>query len=68
MAVATVLCYLAPITEGKDDHIPNHTWGMWDVCLYALNMFFYHWLIKKLIWLIAKQNRAMQEIQEEIQG
>ena len=68
LAVATVLCYLAPIAERKDDHTPNHTWMMWDVCPYALNMFHYHWLIKKLILPMAKQNRARQEIQEEIQG
>ena len=28
---------------------------MWDVCLDAMNMFYYHWLIKKLIWSIASR-------------
>ena len=41
---------------------------MWDALLYAVNVSYYHWLIKKLIWPIARQNRARQEIQTEIKG
>ena len=26
---------------------------MWDSPLHAVGMFYYHWLIKKLIWLMA---------------
>ena len=33
---------------------------MWDSLLYAVNMFYYHWLIKKLIWPIAGQNITKQ--------
>ena len=28
-----------------------------DAPLYAVNMSYYHWLIKKLVWPIARQNR-----------
>ena len=27
---------------------------MWDALLYAVNMFYYHWLIKKLIWPVVR--------------
>ena len=36
---------------------------MWD----AVNMFYYHWLIKKLLWPMAGQNIARQEIHAEIE-
>ena len=39
---------------------------MWDFPLYAVNVFYYHWSIKKLLWTIAGQNIARQEIQAEI--
>lgn len=29
---------------------------MWDSSLYAVNMFYHHWLIKKLLWPVAGQN------------
>ena len=29
---------------------------MWDASLYAVSVFYYHWLIKKLIWPIARQD------------
>ena len=36
---------------------------MWDSPLYTMNMFYYHWLIKKLLWPIAGQYIArLQEI------
>ena len=45
-----------------------------DVCvllgdspLYAVNMFCFYWLIKKLLWPMAGQNVARWEIQTEIQ-
>ena len=41
---------------------------MQDVLLYAVNVFYYNWLIKTLIWTITRQNRARWEIQAEIQG
>ena len=25
---------------------------MWDSPLYSVNMFYYHWLIKKLLWAV----------------
>ena len=34
---------------------------------YAVNMFYYHWLIKKLLWPMARQNIARWEIQAEIE-
>ena len=34
--------------------------------LYAVNMFYYHWLKKKLNWPLAGQNRTKQEIQAKI--
>ena len=33
--------------------------------LYAMNVFYYHWLRKKLFWPMAEQNIAKQEIQVE---
>ena len=39
---------------------------MWDSSLYAVNMFYYYWLIKNLLWPMAGQNKARQEIQTEI--
>lgn len=41
---------------------------MQDVFLYAVIMFYCHWLIKKLIWSITRQSRARQVIQAEIHG
>ena len=38
---------------------------MWDSPLYVVNMFYYHWLIKMLIWLMAGQNTAKQGIQRD---
>ena len=38
---------------------------MWDVSWYDVNKFYYHWLIQKLIWPIARQNRAGWELQLE---
>ena len=38
---------------------------MWDSPLYAMNMFYYHWLIKKMLWPMAGQNIARQESQTE---
>ena len=29
---------------------------MWDSPLYTMNIFYYHWLIKKLLWPVAGQN------------
>lgn len=40
---------------------------MWDVPLYAVNVFYYHWLIEKLLWSMAGKNIARQEIQEEME-
>ena len=37
---------------------------MGNVSLYAVNMCHYHWLIKKLIWPIARQNRVRWEIKQ----
>lgn len=34
--------------------------------LYAVNMFCYRWLIKKLLWPIAGQNKTWWEIRTEI--
>ena len=34
---------------------------MCDSPLYAVNMFYYHWLVKKLFWPMAGQNRGRQE-------
>ena len=34
---------------------------MWDSPLHAVNMFYYHWLIKKLFWPMAGQNTARPE-------
>ena len=31
---------------------------MWDSLLYAVNMFYYHRLIKNLLWSMAGQSRA----------
>ena len=39
---------------------------MWDFTLHAVNMLFYYWLIKKLLWPMAEQNIARWEIQTEI--
>ena len=33
---------------------------MWHAPLYVVNMFNYHWLIKKLLWPMAGQNIARQ--------
>ena len=35
--------------------------------LYGVNMFYSHWLIKLLNWLISRHNTARWEIQTEIQ-
>ena len=37
-----------------------------DAPLYAVNMFYYHWLIKNLLWPMAGQNIARREIQTEL--
>ena len=34
--------------------------------LYVVDMFYYHWLIKKLLRTMTGQNKARQEIQTEI--
>ena len=34
---------------------------MWDSPLYAVNMFYYHWIIKKLLQPMAGQNIARLE-------
>ena len=34
--------------------------------LYAVNMFYYHWLINKLLWPITGQNKTWREIRTEI--
>ena len=38
---------------------------MSDALLYGVNMFYYHWLIKKLLWPMAGQNITRQETQTE---
>ena len=38
-----------------------------DSPLYAVSMFYYHWLIKKLLRPMAGQNRTRQENQTKIQ-
>ena len=38
-----------------------------DSPLYAVNMFYYHWLIKKLFGPMTGQNRARWEFQAEIE-
>ena len=40
----------------------------WDAPLYAVNMFYYHWLMKNLLWPMIGQNIAGWEIQAERQG
>ena len=34
---------------------------LWESPPYVVNMFYYNWLIKKLFWPVAGQNRARQE-------
>ena len=34
---------------------------MWDSPVYAVNVFYYHWLIKQLLWPMAGHNLARQE-------
>ena len=41
---------------------------MWDTLLYAVNVFYYHCLIMKPIWPIARQNRSRWEIQAKMKG
>ena len=41
---------------------------MWDALLYAVNMFYHHWLIKKLLWPMAELKKARQEIKKKVQG
>ena len=38
---------------------------MWDAPLYAVNTFYDHWLINKLLWPMARQNITRQESQTE---
>ena len=40
---------------------------MWNSPLNDVNMFYYHWLIKKLIWPMEKQDIVRQENQAEIE-
>lgn len=40
---------------------------MWDSPLYVVNMFYYHWLINKLLWPMAWQNIVSLKIQAEIE-
>ena len=49
--------------EDTRDHPPSYTAShmMWDSFLYAMNMFYYHWLIKKLLWPITGKNIARLE-------
>ena len=39
----------------------GHKGLIWDFPLYAANMFYYHFLIKKLLWPMVGQNIAMLE-------
>lgn len=48
-------------------HLASWVFLMWDVPLYAVNTFYYHWLIEKLLWSMTGQNIARQEIQAEIE-
>lgn len=43
--------------------ISNFIWNvsMWDFLLHAVKMFYYHWLMKKLLQTMAGQNRATPE-------
>ena len=38
---------IAGFGAGEDDSL------MWDSPLYSMNMFYYHWLLKKLFWPMA---------------
>ena len=59
MTIYNRLCQSHPwIQDSTDEGCPS----------YAVNMFYYHWLIKKLIWSRVSQNRARREIQAKIQG
>ena len=40
---------------------------MWDTLLCAMNISYYHWLIKNLVWPILRHNRAKEEIEAEIE-
>ena len=40
---------------------------MWNPPLYAVNMFYYHRLMKKLLWPLAEQSIARQEIKADIE-
>ena len=44
-----------------------HVLLIWNFLSYAVNMFYNHWLKKKLLWPVAGQNIARQEIQAEIE-
>lgn len=46
-----------------------HHFGLliWDSPKYAVNIFYFHCIIKKLFWPITGQNIAQQEIQAEIE-
>ena len=41
---------------------------MWDVFLYAVNKSYYHWLIKKLVWPIARQIEPGRKSKQKYRG
>ena len=44
----------------------NNDDEMWNSPLYAMNMFYFHWLTKKLLWPKPEQNIVrLEEIQKE---
>ena len=53
--------YTEKHTHTTYTQIQTHTQMMWYSPLYALNMVYYHWLIKKFLRPMAGQNRARQE-------
>ena len=40
-------------------------WVMWDGPLYAVNMFYYHWLIKKLLWADCRIEQGRNSMQRQ---
>ena len=38
---------------------------MWGTLLYAVNMIYFHWLMKKLLWPMTEENIARQKIQTD---
>ena len=59
--------FIVPVTWRASSGTLEGIVLMWDFLPYGVNMFYGHWLKKNLLWPMAGQTIARQEIQAEIE-